>query len=73
MRHSCVSAARHGVRADVADTRRKAFGRSVKAAIARGVVMSRQLDGVTLPLLRPTDTAGSRPVPVSRSAGGRLK
>jgi hypothetical protein len=31
-----------------ADTRRKAFGRSVKEAIARGLVMSRQVEGIQL-------------------------
>ena len=37
-----------GTEQQKADTRRKAFGRSVKEAIARGLVMSRQVDGVQL-------------------------
>lgn len=37
-----------GAEQQKADTRRKAFGRSVKEAIARGLVMSRQVDGVQL-------------------------
>ena len=42
-----------------ADTRRKAFGRSVKEAIARGVVMSRQVDGVQLVWLALQGSANS--------------
>jgi hypothetical protein len=37
-----------GTEQQKADTRRKAFGRSVKEAIARGLVASRQVDGVQL-------------------------
>jgi hypothetical protein len=37
-----------GTEQQKADTRRKAFGRSVKEAIARGAVASRQVDGVQL-------------------------
>jgi AAA domain/Bifunctional DNA primase/polymerase, N-terminal len=37
-----------GTEQQKADTRRKAFGRSVKEAIARGVVASREVDGVQL-------------------------
>jgi hypothetical protein len=37
-----------GTEQQKADTRRKAFGRSLKEAIVRGVVMSRQFDGVQL-------------------------
>ena len=37
-----------GTEQQKADTRRKAFGRSVKEAIARCLVMSRQVDGVQL-------------------------
>ena len=37
-----------GTEQQKADARRKAFGRSVKEAIARGVVASRQVDGVQL-------------------------
>jgi AAA domain/Bifunctional DNA primase/polymerase, N-terminal len=47
-----------GTEQQKAETRRKAFGRSVKEAIARGVVMSRQVDGVQLIWLAMQGGAG---------------